>query len=107
MYDDYPSKDRQKRQKRRKMKQRSASAKALEENQFRNRIIQDKRNRESWAWMDEALEDYYNGTQDLGKRTPIKANTTSERLLDEIDDRHRRDDGTLVEEQGKEDEQKQ
>lgn len=69
MYDDVPIKNKL-RQKRRKMKAakvRSKYAKELEAGKYKQKIIQDKRDKETWDWMDEALEEYYNGPQNVDK----------------------------------------
>jgi len=49
------------------MKHRSPYAKSLNDNKYRQRVIEADKNTASARWMEEALEEYYNG-QDMEEK---------------------------------------
>lgn len=74
--DDFPTKTktREKRRRMAKIKKRSKEARDLHTNRYRQRIIE---NNVSHPWMDDALEDYYNGTDQLDPKETTESRSTT------------------------------
>lgn len=92
---DFPTKGKHKRQQRRtmKLKKRSLPAKNLELPQYRHRVYTDKE-AESWAWMDEGLEEYYN-EKNLGQSKTSEKDLLQKKHLNRTD-KNRESTGEMV-----------
>jgi hypothetical protein len=96
MYDTPTKNKRRAKRRALKTKHRSAPAKALEDNRYRQRIIgAELADDDSWK---EDLKEYYLGTRDLEERTSTEEDTSSNKSVEcTVRDEDRLSSGELVE----------